>query len=115
MHSPPLVAALRTHCVGLLLLASTGAALAQVPPASLGLRWRVSDEHAVFAAAYIARPAAAGARGVDYGTKMGVEWRPAKSTLGLEHGALGMQLESGYKLSLKVRRGGPSVYLRSQF
>ena len=50
-----------------------------------------------------------------YGTKLGVEWRPSKSTLGLEQGALGMQLESGYRLSLKVRRGSPSLYLRSQF
>lgn len=93
----------------------TQALVGAVPAVSLGVRLRVSDEHAVFADAYRARGLGAGPVGIDYGTKVGVEWRPAKSTLGLEHGALGMQLESGYKLSLKVRHGGPSLYLRSQF
>lgn len=86
-----------------------------VPALSMGVRYRVTDEHAVFADAYRARGAAAGMADVGYGTKLGVEWRPAKATLGLEHGALGMQLESGYRLSLRVRHGGPSLYLRSQF
>ena len=86
-----------------------------VPALSMGVRYRVTDEHAVFADAYRARGAAAGTADVGYGTKLGVEWRPAKATLGLEHGALGMQLESGYRLSLRVRHGGPSLYLRSQF
>lgn len=86
-----------------------------VPALSMGLRYRVTDEHAVLADAYRARALAAGAVDVAYGTKLGVEWRPAKATLGLEHGALGMQLESGYRLSLKVRHGGLSLYVRSQF
>jgi len=51
------------------------------------------------------------------GTPLAVDWRPARATvwLGLEHGALGMQLKPGYRLSLKLRGGGPSLYLRSQF
>lgn len=86
-----------------------------VPALSMGVRYRVSDEHAVFADASRARGLGAGPADVYYGTKVGVEWRPAKPTLGLERGALGFQLESGYKLSLRVRRGGPSLYLRGQF
>jgi len=43
-----------------------------------------------------------------------VEWRLAKSTLGFEHGALGLQLQPSQDLSLKVRHGGPKLYLRSQ-
>ena len=86
-----------------------------VPTVSMGLRFRVTDEHALFADAYRARGPVVGALVAGYGSKLGVEWRPAKSTLGLEHGALGMQLESGYRVSLKVRHGGPSLYLRSQF
>ncbi len=86
-----------------------------LPAVSMGLRVRVTDQHALFADAYRVRAPVLGAVGEGYGTKLGVEWRPAKSTLGLEHGALGMQLESGYRVSLKVRRGGPSLYLRSQF
>ncbi len=53
--------------------------------------------------------------GVDMGTRVGLEWMPAKSNFGLAQGALGLQLESGYRLSLKLRRGGPTVYLRGQF
>ena len=86
-----------------------------VPAVSMGLRYRVTDEHALFADAYRARGAGASAAVAGYGSKLGVEWRPAKATLGLEQGALGMQLESGYRLSLKLRHGGPSLYLRGKF
>lgn len=97
-------------------LAGTPTALVgAVPTVSMGLRFRVTDEHALFADAYRARGPAAGAAVPGYGGKLGVEWRPAKQTLGLEHGAVGMQLESGYRLSLKLRHGGPSVYLRGKF
>jgi hypothetical protein len=91
------------------------ALIGAIPTVSMGLRIHVTDEHALFADAYRARGPVAGAAYAGYGTKLGVEWRPAKATLGLEHGALGMQLESGYRLSLKLRHGGPSLYLRSKF
>jgi hypothetical protein len=48
-------------------------------------------------------------------TKVGMEWKPAKRTLGFEHGAVGMQLDSGYRLALKPRHGGLGLYLRGQF
>jgi hypothetical protein len=35
--------------------------------------------------------------------------------LGFDHGAIGMQLDSGYRLSLKPRHGGLGLYLRGQF
>lgn len=76
-----------------------------------GRAWRTQGR----AEAYPGIALAVAAADARYGTKLGVEWRPSKSTLGLEQGALGMQLESGYRLSLKVRRGSPSLYLRSQF
>jgi hypothetical protein len=47
--------------------------------------------------------------------KVGLEWKPARSTIGLDHGALGLSLDSGYKLSIKSRRGGPMVYVRGKF
>ena len=97
------------------LAGSPTALVGAVPTLSMGVRLRVTDEHALFADAYRARGPAAGAAGPGYGSKLGVEWRPAKQTYGLEHGALGMQLESGYRLSLKVRHGRPSLYLRGKF
>jgi len=86
-----------------------------VPALSLGVRYHVTAEHALFADASRASSLGAGPPLVYVGTKVGVEWKPAKTTLGLERGAVGMQLESGYRVSLKVRHGGPSLYLRGQF
>lgn len=86
-----------------------------VSAVTLGLRYRLTSKHALFADAARVRGLGAGLAGVDYGAKVGVEWQPAQSTFGIEHGALGMQMAAGYKLSLKVRRGGPNLYLRSQF
>jgi len=91
------------------------------PTMNLGVRYHVSEHHVVFANASGVRganslrdfstdPLAPGGE-----TKLGVEWKPAKSTLGLEHGAIGLQLDSGYRLSLRTRRGGAGVYLRGKF
>ena len=91
------------------------------PTMNLGVRYRVSEQHVVFANASGVRganslrefstdPLAPGGE-----TKLGVEWKPAKSTLGLEHGAIGLQLDSGYRLSLRTRSGGAGVYLRGKF
>lgn len=85
------------------------------PPLSIGGRLRVTDDRALFADAYRARGDGAGPTGPGRAPKLGVEWSPAKTTLGLERGAIGMQLESGYRLSLKVRHGRPSLYLRGRF
>lgn len=86
-----------------------------VPTLNLGLRWRMSNEHLVYADASGARGLGGDPALAYYTTKVGVEWKPAKSKFGLEHGALGLQFDSGFKLSVKAHRGGPSLYLRSQF
>lgn len=91
------------------------AVVGAVPALTVGVRYRLSDAHAVFAGAYGARGLATDPSIPLYAAKVGVEWRPAKSRLGLEHGAIGMHFDSGYKLSLKVRHGGPTMYLRGQF
>jgi hypothetical protein len=48
-------------------------------------------------------------------TQLGLEWQPTRSTLGFEPGALGLQLNTGYRLSLKARHGAPVLYLRTTF
>ena len=85
------------------------------PTLSLGLRYRVTPESAVFADA-------SGTRGLGTDTsngyvnaKVGLEWKPAKPRFGFEHGAVGMHLDSGYGLALKARHGGLGLYLRGQF
>jgi hypothetical protein len=86
-----------------------------VPTVTLGVRYHVSSESHVFADASSARGLGADPTGNYYNTKVGVEWKPAKSRIGFDQGVLGMHFDSGYKLSLKARHGGLALYLRSQF
>lgn len=86
-----------------------------VPTVTLGVRVRMSDQHMFFADASGARGLGADPAATYVNTTVGVEWKPARSTLGFEHGALGVQLDSGFRLSLKSRRGGPMLYLRNTF
>lgn len=86
-----------------------------VPSVTMGMRYRVSEHHLLFADASGARGLGADPAATYLATKLGLEWKPAASTLGFEHGALGVQLDSGFRLSLKSRRGGPALYLRNTF
>jgi hypothetical protein len=85
------------------------------PTVSVGLRYRVSPQSAVYADASGARGLGTDSSANYVNTKVGVEWKPAKNKLGFEHGAIGMHFDSGYKLSLKPRHGGLGLYLRGQF
>ncbi len=88
------------------------------PVVSVAMRYRVSEQAAVFADASLAH-ALAGTQGAgDYANaKVGVEWKGAESRLGFERGrlGLGMQLDSGYRMSLRIRKSGLGVYLRGSF
>ena len=86
-----------------------------MPTVSIGMRYRMSEQHLLFADASGARGLGVDPSATLVTTKVGLEWKPARSRLGLEHGALGMQLDSGMRLSLKSRRGGPALYLRNTF
>jgi len=85
------------------------------PTVNLGVRYRFTRDSAVFADASGTRGLGIDQSSNYLNTKVGVEWKPAKQTLGFEHGAIGMHFDSGYKLSLKARRGGLGLYLRGQF
>jgi hypothetical protein len=86
-----------------------------VPTLTVGWRYRVSNEAAVYADATSARSLAAEASPGLYNTKVGMEWKPAKSRFGFENRSLGIQLQSGYRMSLRVKGGGLGVYFRGQF
>jgi opacity protein-like surface antigen len=85
------------------------------PTVTVGVRYQVDDRSTVFADALGARRTYAEERSDFYSTKVGVEWKERKSRFGLEKGALGIQLDSGMRMSLKARKGGVGVYLRRQF
>jgi hypothetical protein len=85
------------------------------PLVSIGMRYRLNHESAFFADASGVHALAPDTSGAYVSTKVGMEWQPAKSRLGLDGGALGFQLDSGYKLAVKARRDGLGLYLRGKF
>jgi hypothetical protein len=85
------------------------------PTLSVGLRMRMTQESSVYADATGARGFGPDPDAGFVNTKVGVEWKPAKSRFGFEGGRLALQLDSGYKLSLRARKGGIGLYLRGQF
>jgi len=89
--------------------------IGSVPTLSVALRYRVSGEHLLFADASGARGLGVDPTAAYVTTRVGMEWAPAKSVLGFSQGALGLQLDSGYRLSLRMRHGSPVLYLRTQF
>ncbi|HJV61918.1 MAG TPA: hypothetical protein VJ743_13295 [Albitalea sp.] len=94
------------------------AALALVgasPALTLGVRHHLTAESTVYADAYGTRTLAGEPHAGYVNAKVGVEWKPAKPRFGFEHGALGIHLDSGYRLALKAHHGGLGLYLRGQF
>jgi hypothetical protein len=85
------------------------------PTVSLGLRYRVTPESSVFANASGTRGLGSDTANAYVNAKVGMEWKPAKPRFGFDHGAIGMQFDSGYALSLKARQGGVGLYLRGKF
>lgn len=85
-----------------------------VPTASIGLRYALSPTTQAYADG--SRTAGlAGQDAVFYNAKAGIEWKPVKSRFGFEGGRFGVQLDSGYRMSLRTRKGGLSIYLRRTF
>ncbi len=85
------------------------------PVMVVGWRYRVSNVSAVYADASRASLPGAEER-VQYNAKLGMEWRAAKpQQLGFDPGTLGVQFDSGYRMSVRLRSGGVKLMLRSQF
>lgn len=83
---------------------------------TLGWRYQVNARSTVFADASGQR--AFNEEGADrYSTKVGVEWKASSSRFGLDGAArsLAFRLDSGYRMSVKVRRNGLGVYVKGQF
>lgn len=85
------------------------------PTLAVGLRHRFSGGSVIYADALGTRTLG-GERNAGYvNTKVGMEWKPAKPRFGFEHGTVGIHFDSGFRLDVKARRGGLSLYLRGQF
>ena len=85
------------------------------PTLTLGLRYQLTERSTLYADASGARRVQ-GEAGADlFATKLGVEWTRSRSRLGFDKGALGLRLDSGYRMSLRIRHGGLGIYVRGQF
>jgi len=85
------------------------------PTVSVGWRYRFDGETAIYADAVSARRLATEAMPDLYAAKVGMEWKAASSRFGFENRSLGVQLQSGYRMSLRVKGGGLGVYFRGKF
>lgn len=81
---------------------------------SVGMRYRTSERSAVYADTSSARGFAANGHDA-YTAKVGMEWKSASSPVRFTQGGLGMQLDGGGRMTLRVRKGTVGVYMRSSF
>jgi hypothetical protein len=86
-----------------------------LPTVTVGVRYAVSGDTAVYADATRARDLLASAAPGLYNTKVGMEWQPPKSRFGFEGRSLGIQLQSGYRMSFRIKSGGLGIYFRGNF
>ncbi|MEO7150637.1 MAG: hypothetical protein ABIX46_02825 [Burkholderiaceae bacterium] len=86
-----------------------------VPSLSVGLRYRVAADAAIYADAANARGLYG--KGSDaYFTKVGVEWQGSpRSGWSLARGGIGLRIDSGKTMTMRIKGGGLGVYLRSKF
>jgi hypothetical protein len=87
------------------------------PTLSVGWRYRVSEAATMYADASGARRFGDEFNADLYKTRVGLEFKATSSKrLGmLKQGVFSMQLDSGYRLALRPRRGGVALYLRGEF
>ena len=95
--------------------ATAGSFVASAPLVTIGMRYRTSELSVLFADVSGARNSALNRGGDAYFTKVGVEWKASPSRFNLTHGGLGLQLDGGSRMSLRLRKGVLGLYLRSQF
>jgi len=90
--------------------------LASAPALSVGMRFRASPQSTVFADASGIRGLGAN-NGDAYLGKVGVEWKPTSfaSRWNIAYGGIGWRLNADSRMTLRIRRGGLGLYMRSQF
>lgn len=82
---------------------------------TLGMRYRTSDRSSVFADAASWR----GGGGFDgrdqVAGKVGVEFKSAQSRFNIAYGGLGVKLAGDARMTVRMRRGGLGIYMRTKF
>ena len=75
----------------------------------------MSDQSTIYADTSAAQGLGQNPPAAYYTTRGGVDWKTRKSRLGFDRGSVAMQLDAGYRLSLRTRRGGVALVLRGSF
>lgn len=94
---------------------NSGALVGNMPMLTLGWRYRTASNSTFFVDAAGARSFSAVDAGNYVNTKVGAEWQVSKSKFGFDRGNLGLSLDSGYRMTVKVRRSGIGIYVRGKF
>lgn len=100
-----------------------GSYAASRPSVDIGLHWRLHGRHRIDVTAWRRMDSERDAytqilmrEEPVYGARVEMKLKPVrKAGLNLERGFLGMQLQSGAKISIKRRHGGPMIYYRNTF
>jgi hypothetical protein len=106
-------------------LRGTGSVPGRVDPAAtsfagsvglltLGMRYRTTDSATIFADAAAWHGSAVERRNALVG-KVGLELKSAQSFLNISYGGLGMRLADDTRLTVRPRRGGIGLFVRSEF
>ena len=80
----------------------------------LGLRYRATDSSSLYAHATNVRGLGAEFDERVVG-KVGIEFKAAQSKFGIDYGGLGMRLAGDARMTVKLRRGGVGIFMRSSF
>jgi hypothetical protein len=97
-------------------LANDGSASVQAAAAvmTVGMRYRSSDRSTFYADASGVR-----GRGFDGGEavvgKVGVEFKAAQSRFDIAYGGLGLKLDGDTRMTVRLKRGGLGIFMRSKF
>ena len=81
---------------------------------TLGMRYRTSAHSTLFADAAGVRGLGLEGGGAIVG-KVGVDFKLAQSRWNIAYGGLGLRLNGDTRMTLRVRRGGVAIYMRSSF
>ena len=83
------------------------------PVLTLGWRWRLGTT-TVYADTSAGYFAARDGLQQDF-ARNGVPWKVTQSRMGLDQGSFAVQFDSGYRMSLRPRRGGLAIMVRGTF
>ena len=94
--------------------ADAGLATSSGTSLMLGLRYRTTDRSSIYAdATHVTGLGLTGDERVV--SKVGIEFKAAKSDWQIAYGGLGFRLAGDTRMTLKPRRGGLGLYMRSSF